>query len=87
VSCQSNKLRELLAMRGEVFTPNDCPRIGDFDELLEALRLHHGPEGRPDLIPRTTMTPNPVMRNGTAGPGGATVSRASSSRRISPCRR
>jgi hypothetical protein len=39
----------------------DCPRIGDFDELLEALRLHHGPEGRPDLqpIPRTTMTPNP----------------------------
>jgi hypothetical protein len=53
VSCQSNKLRELLAMRGEVFTPNDCPRIGDFDELLEALRLHHGPEGRPDLTWRT----------------------------------
>jgi hypothetical protein len=43
-SCQSNKLREL---RGEQYTPNDCPRIGDFDELLEALRLHHGPEGSP----------------------------------------
>ena len=25
MSGQSNKLRELLAMRGERFTPNDCP--------------------------------------------------------------
>ena len=60
MSGQSNELRELLALRGERFTPNDCPRIGDFDALLEALRLHHGPEGRPDLqpIPHTTSTPN-----------------------------
>ena len=62
VSGQGNELRELLALRGERFTPNDCPRIGDFDALLEALRLHHGPEGRPDLqpIPHTTSTPEPV---------------------------
>jgi hypothetical protein len=60
VSGQSNELRGLLALRGERLTPNDCPRIGDFDALLEALRLHHGPEGKPGLqpIPRTTMTPN-----------------------------
>ena len=62
MSGQSNELRELLALRGERLTPNDCPRIGDFDALLEALRLHHGPEGRPDLqpIPHTTSTPEPV---------------------------
>ena len=60
MSGQSNELRELLALRGERFTPNDCPRIGDFDALLEALRREHGEDGRPDLqpIPRTTMTPN-----------------------------
>ena len=60
MSGQSNKLRELLAMRGERFTPNDCPKIGEYDELLEALRREHGEDGRPDLqpIPRATMTPN-----------------------------
>jgi hypothetical protein len=56
----NNMLRELAALRSEIFSPNDGPRIGDFDALLEALRLHHGLEGRPDLvtIPRTTSTPN-----------------------------
>jgi hypothetical protein len=59
VSGQSNALRELLAVRGEQYSPNEAPRIGNFDALLEALRLHHGPDGRPDLaIPRTTSTPN-----------------------------
>ena len=59
MSGQSNKLRELLAMRGERFTPNDCPKIGEYDELLEALKREHGEAGRPDLqpIPRATMTP------------------------------
>jgi hypothetical protein len=53
---KSNKLRELL----ERISADDRPRIPEFDELLEALRLHHGQDGRPDLvIPRTTtMTPN-----------------------------
>jgi hypothetical protein len=53
---QSNKLRELIALFGRDYMPNECPRIPEFDALLEALRLHHGPDGRPDLvtIPRTT---------------------------------
>ena len=46
----NNKLRTLL----ERISADDRPRIPEFDELLEALRLHHGPDGRPDLIPRTT---------------------------------
>ena len=54
MSGQGNELRELLAMRGERFTPNDCPRIGDFDALLEALRREHDePISRTDLDPRT----------------------------------
>ena len=58
MSGQSNALRELLAVRGEQYSPNEAPRIGDFDALLEALRLHHGPEGRPDLaIPRAPADP------------------------------
>ena len=60
MSGQSNELRELLAMRGERFAPNDCPRIGNFDPLLEALKSAHGEAGRPDLvaIPHTISTPN-----------------------------
>jgi hypothetical protein len=60
MSGQSNKLRELLAMRGEQFTPDDCPRIPVDDELLAALKREHGEAGRPDLqpIPRTASTPN-----------------------------
>jgi hypothetical protein len=49
VSGQSNKLRELLAMSGEVFTPDDRPKIGEHDELLAALKREHGEAGRPDL--------------------------------------
>jgi hypothetical protein len=47
-------------MRGEQFTPDDRPKISEYDELLEALKREHGPEGRPDLvtIPRATTTPN-----------------------------
>jgi hypothetical protein len=48
---QSNKLRELHAMLGERFMPNDAPRIPVNDELLASLKREHGPEGRPDLIP------------------------------------
>jgi hypothetical protein len=58
VSGQSNKLRELLALRGEQFSPDDRPRIPMDDELLAALKREHGEAGRPDLIPHTTMTPN-----------------------------
>jgi hypothetical protein len=60
VGGQSSKLRELLAMRGEVFSPDDRPKIPEYDALLEALRREHGEAGRPDLvtIPRTTSTPN-----------------------------
>ena len=52
--------RSFLAMlANERFTSNDCPKIGDHDELLEALKREHGEAGRPDLaIPRTTMTPD-----------------------------
>ena len=58
MSGQSNKLRELLALRGERCTPNDAPRISVDDELLAALRKEHGEGGRPDLqpIPRTMLT-------------------------------
>ena len=48
MSGQSNKLRELLAMRGERFTPNDCPKIGEYDGC-GALRREHGEDGSPDL--------------------------------------
>jgi hypothetical protein len=39
-------------MTGEFRAPNDAPRIPDFDELLEALRREHGPDGRPDEAPQ-----------------------------------
>ena len=60
MSGQSGSFRSLLTTLGERFTSNDCPKIGEYDELLEALKREHGPEGRPDLqpIPRTTSTPN-----------------------------
>ena len=58
MSGQGNELRELLALRGERFTPNDCPRIGDFDPLLAALKSAHGEAGRPDLQP-SPRTHNP----------------------------
>jgi hypothetical protein len=58
MSGQSGILRTLLTERGERFMSDDRPRIGDYDELLEALKREHGEEGRPDLVPRTTMTPN-----------------------------
>ena len=60
MSGQSNELRELLALRGEQFTPDDRPKIGEYDELLEALKREYGEAGRPDLvtIPHTTSTPN-----------------------------
>jgi hypothetical protein len=61
VSGQSNAMRELIAMRGERFSPNDCPKIPANDELLAALRREFGPDGRPDLvtIPHTApSTPN-----------------------------
>jgi hypothetical protein len=52
MSGQSNELRELLALRGENYVPNDAPRIGNPDALLEALRFHHGPNGRVDEAPQ-----------------------------------
>jgi hypothetical protein len=61
MSGQSESFRALVTTHGERFTSNDCPKIGEYDELLEALRREHGEAGRPDLvtIPRTTtMTPN-----------------------------
>jgi hypothetical protein len=48
----ANHLRELLAMTGEFRAPNDAPRIPADDALLEALRLYHGPDGRPDEAPQ-----------------------------------
>jgi hypothetical protein len=57
VSGQSNKLRELLAMRSEQFTPNDAPKIPVDDELLAALRKEHGEGGRPDLYPAPIIAP------------------------------
>jgi hypothetical protein len=48
----NNHLRQLLAERGEYRAPCDAPRIPDFDELLEALRREHGPDGRPDEAPQ-----------------------------------
>jgi hypothetical protein len=48
MSGQSDSFRALLTTQGEWFTPNDAPRIGDFDALLEALRREHD-EPRTDL--------------------------------------
>jgi len=71
MSGQSDSFRALLTTHGEWFTSNDCPKIGEYDELLEALKREHGEAGRPDLqpIPRTTMTPT-SERDGRADPGG-----------------
>jgi hypothetical protein len=50
VSGQRNStLRELL---DRLSAADDRPRIPDFDPLLEALRLHHGPDGRADEAPQ-----------------------------------
>jgi hypothetical protein len=60
MSGQSDSFRALLTTHGEWFTSNDCPKIGEYDELLAALKREHGEAGRPDLqpIPRTISTPN-----------------------------
>jgi hypothetical protein len=59
MSGQSTSFRSLLTTLGERFTSNDCPRIPEIDELLEALIREHGEAGRPDLaIPRTTSPSN-----------------------------
>jgi hypothetical protein len=52
VSGQSSILLRTLADLGEHFGADDRPRIPDFDPLLEALRLHHGPDGRADEAPQ-----------------------------------
>ena len=49
MSGQSESFRALVTTHGERFTSNDCPKIGEYDELLEALRREHGEAGRPDL--------------------------------------
>jgi hypothetical protein len=40
----------------ELGCDNDCPRIGNVDLLLEALRREHGDE-RPDIEPATIPRP------------------------------
>jgi hypothetical protein len=56
MSGQSRTLAEILA--GERFLSDDRPKIGEYDELLEALRREFGPDGRPDIaIPRPRADP------------------------------
>jgi hypothetical protein len=47
MSGQNRKLRDLL---DALSAADDRPRIGEYDELLEALRREFGPDGRPDFF-------------------------------------
>ena len=59
---RSNKLRELLALRGERFTPNDCPESANMTSCWRRYGVSTARMGRPDLqpIPRATIDPEPV---------------------------
>jgi hypothetical protein len=48
----ANRLRQLLAERGEYYSPDERPRIPADDPLLAALRKEHGEGGRADEAPQ-----------------------------------